>query len=236
MSYPREPKFPEYAARPPSETGGAKRDRGARRKRGGDGPFPNMRPIEGLPPGGSSALAMVALVLGCLGAVLLSIPMAIAALVRIADRNQTGRGKAITALAVSGLWIVGIVVWVAETDSESPDRDAASGQVTAGQTTRPQELKVGDCVANLEEGAVKQVTVTPCDQPNGGRVFALFVLPAGPWPGQESVQQEVRNGCWDRWSASTEQAAQPSNIFVLRPTEQTWRLGDRGVTCLLTPR
>ncbi|MFG1628493.1 septum formation family protein [Kribbella sp. NPDC049227] len=236
MSDPREPKFPEYAARPPAETGGAKWDRGPRRKRGGDGPLLNMRPIEGLPPGGSSTLAIVALVFGCLGAVLLSIPMAIAALVRIAGRNQAGRGKAIAALAVSGLWIVGIVVWVAETDGESPDRDVASGPVTTARTTRPQELKVGDCVANLEEGSVKQVTVAPCDQPNGGRVFALFVLPAGPWPGQEPVQQKVKDGCWDRWSASTGQADQLSNIFVLGPTEQTWRLGDRGVTCLLTPR
>ncbi|TCC46473.1 DUF4190 domain-containing protein [Kribbella capetownensis] len=234
MSYPQEPKFPEYAARP--QTGGAKRDRGARRKRGGDGPLPNMRPIEGLPPGGSSTLAMVALVFGCLGAVLISIPMAIASLVRIAGRNQTGKGKAIAALAVSGLWIVGLVVWVGATDSDESDRDLAAGQVTTSQATRPQELKVGDCVAKLEEGAVRQVTVTPCDQPNGGRVFALFVLPAGPWPGQEPVRQQVRNGCWDRWSASREQAEQPSNIFVLGPTEQTWRLGDRGVTCLLTPQ
>ncbi|WP_406052035.1 septum formation family protein [Kribbella sp. NBC_00889] len=194
-----------------------------------------MRPIEGLPPGGSSALAMVALVLGCLGAVLLSIPMAIAALVRIADRNQTGKGKAFTALAVSGLWIVGIVVW-AETNGESPDRDVASGQVTAATTTRPQDLKVGDCVANLEEGSVKQVTVTPCEQPNGGRVFAVFTFPPGSWPGRETVDEKMDDGCWERWSASNKQATDPSDIFILGPTVDSWRLGDRGVTCLLTPR
>ncbi|TCC60259.1 hypothetical protein E0H73_20085 [Kribbella pittospori] len=224
----KDPEFPEYTARPPGEN--------PKPAPGPPPPFPNMRPVETVPHGGSSTLATVALVLGLVGAVLAAIPLAIVALVRISDRNQTGRWKAIVGLVAAVAWIPVLLVRIAGISDDEPDRDVASGQVTAAQTTRPQELKVGDCVASLEEGAVKQVTVTPCDQPNGGKVFALFTFPPGSWPGRETVDEEMQNGCWERWSASEEQAADPSDVFILGPTEETWRLGDRGVTCLLIKR
>jgi putative regulator of septum formation len=228
MSHPRDPRFPEYSARPPAEN--------PRPEPGPPPPFPNMRPVESVPHGGASTLATVALVLGLVGAVLAAIPLAIVALVRISDRNQTGRWKAVVGLVAAVVWIPVVLVRIAGIADDEPDRDVASGQVTAAQTTRPQDLKVGDCVADLEQGAVKRVTVKPCDQPNGGRVFAVFTFPPGSWPGSEAVDEQTDDGCWERWSASNEQVTDPSDIFILGPTEDSWRLGDRGVTCLVIPR
>ena len=116
-----------------------------------------------------------------------------------------------------------------------PDRDA-SGQVTTTQNTRPDKLRTGDCVTSVTEGEVKDIEVQPCDQPNGGKVFAVFDLPAGEWPGLAAVQAAAEKGCTDRYTASNQQAEKPSDVFFLHPVEAGWALGDRGTTCLLVPK
>ncbi|MEV0798756.1 septum formation family protein [Kribbella sp. NPDC050281] len=229
MNYPRDPKFPEYTARPPAVN--PKPDPGP------PPPFPNMRPVAQVPHPTLSIQAVFALVCGVIGLFPVSIPLGIAALDRIRKRGQRGGRLVVTGFVASGLWIAIFASIIKNyPDSSEPDRDVASGQVTAAKTTRPQDLKVGDCVANLEEGTVKKVTVKPCDQPNGGRVFAVFTFPPGSWPGRETVDEKMNDGCSERWSASNEQATDPSDIFILGPTVDSWRLGDRGVTCLLTPK
>jgi hypothetical protein len=209
---------------------------------GGPPQHPGMPPIQGMPygqqPGGprkTSVPAILSLIFACVGAILVSVILAIVALSRIPSRNQKGKGLAIAGLVVSGLWLVGIVVALALSDGGEPDRDA-SGQVTATQNTRPDKLRVGDCVSEIKEGEVANIKVVPCDQPNGGKVFAVFDLPAGDWPGLTAVQTAAEKGCTDRWEASKQKAEQPSSIFYLHPTEDGWQLGDRGATCLLTPK
>jgi hypothetical protein len=201
-----------------------------------------MRPVHGMPgsphsgpPQQTSTPAILAFVFSFLGGILISIILAIVALNRIPLRNQKGKGLAIAALVISGVWIVGIVLAVALAGDGEPDRDA-SGQVTAPENTRPDKLRVGDCVAEIKEGEVMNIKVQPCDQPNGGRVYAVFDLPAGEWPGLTAVQAAAEKGCTDRWKASKQQADAESSIFYLHPTEDGWSLGDRGATCLLTPR
>ncbi|HEY0616317.1 MAG TPA: septum formation family protein, partial [Kribbella sp.] len=98
------------------------------------------------------------------------------------------------------------------------------------------KLRVGDCVTGVKEGEVQNIKIQPCNQPNGGKVYAVFDLPKGKWPGLTAVQAAAEKGCTDRYRSSNEQADSPSDIFYLHPTQDSWTLGDRGTTCLLTPR
>ncbi|MGW6279503.1 DUF4190 domain-containing protein [Kribbella sp. NPDC055071] len=208
---------------------------------GGMPPMQGMPPVQGMPsrpgpwqPRQTSAPAILSFVLSILGTTVISLVLGIVALNRIPSRNQKGKGFAIAGIVISCLWLVLIGLVVALGGDGSPDRNAA-GQVTATQTTRPSQLRVGDCVSEIKEGDVRDIKVQPCDQPNGGRVFAVFELPAGEWPGLTAVQTAAEKGCTDRWKASKQQADEPSSIIYVHPTESGWSLGDRGTTCLLTP-
>jgi hypothetical protein len=204
----------------------------------GQPPYPGQQ-YPGQPPYGqpqkTSVPAILSLVFGLLGGILISVILGIVALTQIPKKNQKGKGLAVAGLVISGLWLVGLVAGFALFGDGEPDRDA-SGQVTATQNTQPDKLRVGDCVSEIKEGDVTDVKVVPCEQPNGGKVFAVFDLPAGKWPGLPAVQQAAETGCTDRWKALGQQADQESSIFYLHPTENGWSLGDRGTTCLVTPK
>jgi hypothetical protein len=184
--------------------------------------------------GGTSNLAVFGFVVSLVGGFVIGAVMCIVALNKIPLNNQRGKGFAIAGLVVSVLWIA-VIGAAAAFGDDGPDRDAA-GQVTATQTTRPDKLRVGDCVTTIKEGEVRGITVKPCDGPNGGKVFAVFDLPAGDWPGLAAVQADAEKGCTSRFTALKQPAATPSDIFFLHPTEAGWGLGDRGATCLLTPQ
>jgi hypothetical protein len=185
--------------------------------------------------GGTSSVAVLGFIFSLVFLIPLAIVLCIVALNRIPQHAQKGKGLAIAGLVICGLWIAGIAVVAAFGAGSEPDRDA-SGQVTSTQTTRPEKLRVGDCVTEIKEGEVKNIAVQPCDQPNGGKVFAVFDLPPGDWPGLATVQAAAEKGCTDRFKAAKLTAEKPSDVMFLHPVENGWALGDRGTTCLLTPR
>jgi hypothetical protein len=180
-------------------------------------------------------LAVLGFIMGLIILVPLSIIFGVIALIQISRSHDKGKGLAIAGFAVSGVWIILIGLAVVFGGSTEPDRNA-SGQVTTTQNTRPDKLRVGDCVTEVKEGEVQNIKLQPCDQPNGGKVFAVFDLPKGEWPGLSAVQAAAEKGCTDRYKASKAQADSPSDIFYLHPTQDSWALGDRGTACLLTPR
>jgi hypothetical protein len=179
--------------------------------------------------------AILALVFGIIAAIPLSVILGIVALVQIPKNGQKGKGLAIAGLILSALWIAGIAAIAVFADPVEPDRDA-SGQVTTTTNARPDKLKVGDCVTSLKEGEVKNVEIAPCSGPNGGKVFAVYDMPSGKWPGLTSVQNSAEKGCTDRYLALKQQADTPSDVFYFHPTEEGWAFGDRGVVCLIAPR
>jgi hypothetical protein len=186
--------------------------------------------------GGTSSVAVVGFIFSLVAAIPVAVVLCVVALNRIPQRAQKGKALAVAGLIFSGVWVLGLSVFgfLFAAGSE-PDRDA-SGQVTSTQTTRPEKLRVGDCVTELKEGEVKDIAVQPCDKPNGGKVFAVFDLPPGDWPGLATVQAAAEKGCTDRFKAAKLKPEKPSDIMFLHPVENGWALGDRGTTCLLTPR
>lgn len=186
------------------------------------------------PKGGTSGLAIAGFVLSLVGVLVISAVLCLVALNRVKTYNEKGRGLAIAGLVLSGLWIVVGLPLIAYAANRDADRDT-SGQVTTAADVAPKKLRVGDCVARIAEGKLKDVRVQPCSEPNGGRVFAVFELPSGKFPGLAAVQQTAEQGCADRWEAGDEQASTPSDLWYFYPTMDSWRLADYGVTCLITP-
>jgi hypothetical protein len=197
-------------------------------------------PAGGPPARTTSGMAIASLVLGIAGFLVVTIPvnlvLGILALTRTGRRGQKGKGLVVAGLTLSAAWAVGLgVLGAIAISSPEPERDA-QGQITKPAQAAPDKLKVGDCVAQINTAEVSDVRAQPCGQPGGGKVFAVFQLPQRSWPGEKVADDKAGGDCVKRYERSRQQAAEESEIQYLRPTEASWRLGDRRVVCLLYPK
>jgi hypothetical protein len=175
------------------------------------------------PPAKTNWWAIVSLIFGILGGVLISVICGIVGLNK-AKQGQGGRGLAIAGLVLSGLWVLvfaaGIVVYFA----------IGKGTVTAT------DVKVGDCLAEIPDSArVLTVQTVECDRSHAGEVYAVLTMPDGDFPGQAAIA-EYQNKCEPELAAYSPDAMTDDSIqmYVLYPTAETWEQGDRAVTCVAT--
>ncbi|HET9563247.1 MAG TPA: septum formation family protein [Mycobacterium sp.] len=181
------------------------------------GPYPPQPP-------GTNWWAIVSLVFGIIGGVLISVICGIVGL-RRAKAGQGGRGMAIAGLVLSAVWVLvllaGIVFYLFF---------VGSGTVGAN------EVKAGDCLTELPaSGLVLTVDTAPCGDPHEGEIFAVMNMPDGGFPGQSAIE-EYQNKCAPELVKYSPEAARDPEVglFVLYPSEDSWREGDRTVTCIAT--
>lgn len=175
------------------------------------------------PTPGTNWWAVISLIFGVLGGVLISVICGIVGLNR-AKKGQGGRGMAIAGLVLSGLWIVGIVAVVAFLVFFD------KGTVSAT------EVKAGDCLKELPaSGLVITVDTAPCGEPHTGEIFSVMKMPEGDFPGQFEIE-EYQNKCAPALANYSPEAAEDPDVglFVLYPSEDSWGQGDRTVTCIAT--
>jgi hypothetical protein len=167
--------------------------------------------------------AIVSLIFGLLGGVLISVVCGIVGLNK-AKQGQGGRGLAIAGLVLSGLWVVVLVVGVIFYFA------IGTGTVTAT------DVKVGDCLKEIP-GSTRVMTVDTvgCDQAHAGEVFAVLLMPDGLFPGQPAIE-EYQNKCEPELASYAPNAIADDSVqlYVLYPTAETWGQGDRAVTCIAT--
>ena len=175
------------------------------------------------PTPGTNWWAVISLIFGVLGGVLISVICGIVGLNR-AKKGQGGRGMAIAGLVLSGLWIVGIVALVAFLVFFD------KGTVSAT------EVNAGDCLKELPaSGLVITVDTAPCGEPHTGEIFSVMKMPEGDFPGQFAIE-EYQNKCAPELAKYSPEAAEDPDVglFVLYPSEDSWGQGDRTVTCIAT--
>ncbi len=98
-------------------------------------------------------------------------------------------------------------------------------------------MQVGDCYADDATGLIESLPAVPCAEPHDLEVFALFELPAGPYPGGDAVDAAANDGCLERFPGyvGTEYADSVYYFSFLSPTEDGWNaIDDREIVCVLT--
>jgi Septum formation len=92
-------------------------------------------------------------------------------------------------------------------------------------------LRPGQCV-NTGSDALKP-TVVPCARPHDAEVFAVFTLPAAPWPGTSAVRMDADNGCASRFGSYVDPQLATASLaqeFVY-PNRDAWQADQRTVVC-----
>lgn len=134
--------------------------------------------------GGSSGFATASLLFGLLGGVLLSAIFGIIALSRIRKRGQTGRGQAIAGLALSGCWLLVIVIgatFAILSDAGDDYPNVAHGN--AEPTISVTDLKPGYCVNGIQTTSdMADLPIVSCAEPHEAEAYAVSTLPDGAWP------------------------------------------------------
>ncbi|WP_158647395.1 DUF4190 domain-containing protein [Actinoplanes sp. ATCC 53533] len=193
-------------------------------------------PTPGPPPwngktNGFSIAALTLSLFGCVG--LLSVVFGIIGL-RQSRRNGDRRGRffAIAALTICGLWLAVIAVAVVVNLAKGPDRDA-TGAVRGERSISIEKLRAGDCIKNIIAQTGSYVDVVPCTTGHTSEVIGRITLPAGPWPGQQKIEEAGDAGCeklLEEYAGRTLAEAR-STIVAVTPEELDWP-EDRGVLCI----
>jgi Domain of unknown function (DUF4190) len=125
----------------------------------------------------TSGWAIASFVFGLLGGVLFSAIFGVVALRRIKRFGQRGEGLAVAGLALSGAWIVLVVVALMTGYLGSATRSPTTGQITHSESLSVFSLAVGDCFNNpVGATSVVSVTAIPCNQAHNAQIYAKFKL------------------------------------------------------------
>jgi hypothetical protein len=190
------------------------------------GPSPYYGPPQqmGYPaPPQTNWWAVVSLVFGVLGGVLVSVVTGIVGLNK-AKQLRSGRGMAIAGLVLSGVWVLLLVVGIAF--YLAMDKD----------TVQATDVTTGDCLAEIPgTTTVSSIKVVTCDTPHKGEVYSVITVPGEDFPGH-SVIATFQDRCEPALAAFAPDAMTDPEVglYVLYPTEDSWRQGDRTVTCIAT--
>jgi hypothetical protein len=162
-----------------------------------------------------------------------------------AGSSGGGRTAAVGAGVIIRLVIVGVVIFGGALWGFvfNADRDESGVIVDAGSLT-PDELRVGDCLdwpgqATDEVETFDTVKAMPCGDPHDLEVYHLATYPGvdgEPYPGDEVLIEYGAGACYDAFGSyiGTPYEMVPDVDFTLFwPTEESWRIGDRTIHCLL---
>ncbi|MFD8230564.1 DUF4190 domain-containing protein [Streptomyces sp. NPDC059696] len=181
-----------------------------------------------------NALAVVALVLG----VLCFLPAAaivpgLIALRQIRRTGQSGRGMAIAGAVLSTVWIV---LWTVVLSSGAAST-AWEGLKDSARGNESLSLGKGDCfdAPGGLEGDTYDVDRVPCAGRHDGEVFAVVTLPGGAFPGDARITDLADEKCYalqDQYAMDTWAMPADVEVYYLMPSRESWRYGDRAITCL----
>lgn len=197
---------------------------------------------------GMAIASFVTGLLGCFG--ILGAVLGAIALSQIGRRGGRGRGFAIAGIGLSCMWLAGSLVLYAAgvIFADSATSQEAGGSPVTSQT-QPREvdarkMKVGNCI-NDDQGAsnttatgepvvVESVKIVPCDGPHDGEVVVIFRLHNSVMPSDREMAALASAGCEERMRSkiSRDPAADALATSYYYPTTESWRQGDRAVTCV----
>ena len=220
-------------------------------------PYPGGPHPDGIPPSRTMAGWSLGLaIFGCsLITWVLAVVFAIQVLTRSSrERRDHGRGLAIAALVIAGLWlvllglsVVSYLVSAPEEQAGSPDDERVTDSRTGEELPRvmPSKLRLGDCfddsaLSGLEADGNTVVsdlaTVVPCERLHDFEVYAIRTIESADFPGEDAVQVMASEGCARAFKPYVGEAYGPSDLdfWLYYPTKRSWELlDDKQFTCVV---
>ncbi|MFD4628042.1 DUF4190 domain-containing protein [Streptomyces sp. NPDC058475] len=199
----------------------------------GQGYSPYNRPA---PVNGFAISALVLGILCFLPAV--GLVLGIVALAQIKRRGERGKGMAVGGMVMSSVGIVLLAVMVATggaRDFWDGFRDAANDSGGGGATFSLEKGECFDAPGGALEGMAYDVDKVPCAGGHDAEVFADFKMRGGGYPGDSAITDAADTKCYALQDTYAMDAwAVPGNVdvYYFTPTRQSWRLGDREITCM----
>ncbi|MFB7030383.1 MULTISPECIES: DUF4190 domain-containing protein [unclassified Streptomyces] len=199
----------------------------------GTGPY-------GQPARSTNGLAVASLVSGivcCLPP--LGLILGLVALPQIRKKDQAGRPLAITGMVFSAVSCLLLVIGLVTGGFSAAWNGFKEGVDEASRSKSPFSLRTGQCFSDHGKSAeyTTEVTVVDCASPHDGEVTGGFeVTGFTKWPGEDAIDAIAEKRCetvnlayaMDTWAI-------PEDVwlFYYLPSSQSWKLGDRTVTCAL---
>ncbi|MFJ9892052.1 DUF4190 domain-containing protein [Streptomyces sp. NPDC091280] len=196
----------------------------------GYSPYNHPAPLNGM-----SVAALVLGILCCVpGAGLV---LGLIGLNQTGKRGERGRGMAVTGIVLSAF---GLVLWafgVAGAASGFFDDVETGGGSSASAS--PGKGQCFDAPSGSLEGMAYDFDVVSCAGEHDGEVFAVVRLSGGSYPGDKKVTATADDRCYalqDSYAMDGWAVPDDVDIYYVTPTEQSWSLGDREITCVFGNR
>ncbi|MEU9172522.1 DUF4190 domain-containing protein [Streptomyces sp. NPDC048420] len=186
-------------------------------------------------PKSVNGLAVASLVLGvlcCFPAV--GLVLGVIALVQIKKKEQSGKALAIAGSILSSL---GLALWVTAlaTGGFSKAWEGFKEGATEGTAFSVVKGQCFDAPGESLEGLTYDVDEVPCAGEHEGEVFGEFKMTGAGFPGDGAVSDAADEKCYplqDAYVMDTWSLPDDVDVYYFGPTRQSWRLGDREVTCI----
>ncbi|MFF3319734.1 DUF4190 domain-containing protein [Streptomyces sp. NPDC003035] len=205
----------------------------------GPGAGPGAGPY-GTPAPTTNGLAIASLVSGivcCLPP--LGLIFGLIALPQIRKKNQTGKGLAVAGIVLSSISCLLMVVGLATGGFGEAWKGFKEGMDEAARSKSAFSLRKGECFAvdGTLESSTTDVEIVDCAKPHDGEVVGGFqVTGFDAWPGEDAIDRLAEERCAEISSTyAMDNWAIPEHVwdYYYIPSRQSWRTGDRTVTCAL---
>ncbi|WP_159026498.1 DUF4190 domain-containing protein [Streptomyces vietnamensis] len=167
----------------------------------------------------------------------LGLVLGLVALPQIKKKDQNGKGLAIAGIVLSALSSLLLVIGLATGGIGSAWHDFKKGMDEAARSQSAFSLRKGQCFTDSSKGTeyATDIRVVDCARPHSGEVSGGFQLTGfDKWPGEDAIDELAEERCetinaayaMDTWAI-------PRDVWIAYypPSSQSWRLGDRAVTC-----
>jgi len=197
----------------------------------GYSPYNRPAPVNGL--------AITSLVLGILCFLpAVGLILGVIALGQIKRRGERGKGLAVGGMVMSSIGVVVLVLALATggaADFWGGFKDGARDAGGNGLTFSVDKGECFDSQGGSLEGTAYDVDKVPCSGDHQAEVFANFKLKGGSYPGDDKISKTADDRCYAlQHSYAMDSWAVPDDVdvYYFTPTPDSWRLGDREVTCM----
>ncbi|WP_231631708.1 DUF4190 domain-containing protein, partial [Streptomyces clavuligerus] len=212
---------------------------------GGPGAPGYLAPPPSAPPmNGFSVASLVAGIVCCLPP--LGLILGIVALVQIKKKGQRGAGMAIAGTVLSAISTLLMLLLLVTGGAAELWRGFKEGMDEAARSHSTLDLRTGQCFnlpgdGPLEDREALSVEVVPCAGEHEAEVTGSFTLQGfDAFPGDGRIDPLAERRCEElNWMYARDEwvVGGRMELYYYTPTKESWRLGDRAVTCTFaTPK